>query len=78
MPCPHIHTRNIIGGAGWPVAEICSDCCRRRTLRASRHLCYNENTGVSVWTLPAELESRRVPAGSVIVETEYRYGPWVT
>ena len=78
MPCPHIHTRTITGRAGWPAAEVCSDCRRRRTLRADRHLHYNEDTGTSEWVAAAELESGRVPAGSVIVETEYHYGPWVT
>ena len=73
ISCPaHTYTREPSS-----VAEICSDC-RRRTLRADRHLHYNEDTGMSEWVVTAELESGRVPAGSVIVETEYHYGPCVT
>ena len=76
MACPHLRTRVKLGREGWPIAEYCAHCGYRRTIRATQHLRYNEATGAEDYITADQVAAGRLPNGSVIVDTEYRYGPW--
>ena len=77
MSCPHLRTRVKDGPAGGADIEHCDGCRRRRLLRPLNHLHFNEDTFATGWLSEEQVQAGQLPEGSIIVETEYEYGPWV-
>ena len=77
VSCPHLRTRVKECPAGGPDSEYCDGCGRQRTLRPLNHLHFNEDTHATGWLSEEQVRAGQVPEGSVVIETEYEYGPWV-
>ena len=77
MPCPHLRIRVEDDPDGEPVAQHCEACGRRRSMRPLSHLHYNEDTDATGRLSEEQVQAGQMPVGSIIIETEFAYGPWV-